>query len=232
MLFEKSVKSKFENLGFFTKGKRNPSKFSGSTAYIINYDRFIELGNKEIIKKIQEKRLNSNGTKRTIRTVQNVPFERYKTYHSLTEALLTTNITTYTPLPPSGDLLASDFSNEKKEKQKPVKDDRFEEAWVSYGKIGTKKQAESAYRKAIKAIKHEELIKRINAYRSIYEEKEKAFKNGDKSCWQPAHKHFSTWLNQQCFDDEPLKLFKPPDKPLTEQEKMEKLIQKVLNGEV
>jgi hypothetical protein len=27
----KSAKSKFENLGFFKKAKRNPSKFSGST---------------------------------------------------------------------------------------------------------------------------------------------------------------------------------------------------------
>ena len=110
---------------------------------------------------------------------------------------------------------------------KSEKPDSFEEAWEAYGKIGTKQTAKSAYCKTIKSIKHEELIKRIKAYHSNYSEKEQRFKAGDKTCWQPTHKHFSSWLNQNCWDEEGVKNFKPPDKLLTEEERKMNLLKEL-----
>lgn len=69
----------------------------------------------------------------------------------------------------------------------------FEEFWALYGRIGSKKQAEKSYNKAIKRVSHEEIIRGVAAYQS------QEYARGTEKRFI---KHASTWLNNDGWADE------------------------------
>lgn len=69
----------------------------------------------------------------------------------------------------------------------------FEDFWATYGRIGSKKQAEKSYNKAIKRVSHEEIIRGVAAYQA---------QEQSRGTERKFIKHASTWLNNDGWADE------------------------------
>ena len=87
---------------------------------------------------------------------------------------------------------SKNVKNKKNEKKKPfLTDDKFEELWTLYGKVGSKKNAKE---KAMRVIVSGETFEKIKSAIVIYK---KYLDYTGQYC-----KHFTTWINGECWNDE------------------------------
>ena len=69
--------------------------------------------------------------------------------------------------------------------------DQFNEFWNVYNKKVSKPKAITAYNRALKKVDHQTIMDALKKQKKVWEGKDKAY-----------IKHPTTWLNQECWEDE------------------------------
>lgn len=223
-------KEKFEKLGFFKTEKRNPMKFKTATPYIVNYKQFLELKNKDVIKKIQQKIQTVGLENPQVRTRESSPLDSRIPHIHIIDTVLTTDITTVPPISPAGENNILPFqkkieeentyniyygNSKKAEKEalpspkKSLKNNRFDEWYAEYPRKDARGSAEKAWLK-IKPEEIDQIIEKTKCYANLVKEKstERQF------IPLPA-----SWLNSKRWMDEELKDFLPKPPQKTEEER-------------
>ena len=81
--------------------------------------------------------------------------------------------------------------------------DQFNQFWNLYDKKVSKPKAITAYKKALKKVDHQTIMDALKQQKKLWVGKDKSY-----------IKHPTTWLNQECWDDELIQPSKPSLKPL------------------
>lgn len=96
-------------------------------------------------------------------------------------------------------------------------DDRFDQFWEIYGKVGSKQAAKKAFNSAIREIDFETIIDGVRQYQAKCRHERT----------EPKYvKHASTWLNKRCWEDD----YTIYAKPLDRGQEIERAIQDACNN--